>query len=409
MTRSAISKPNIRIKRVNNANVSGERLTLFYPATVSGSNIYIEGDQALSMEQAMNDDYLTSGGLDVFLNVDGGVEKANNIERIDFVVQSGINLPATAALLSEIGTVANEKHGNNSYKIALITSLDSFGEPSGYGPLRLIQGNSDYGNMGRPKTSTGALLLNAYTRNGTAPVGGGGNGPSAYIQSDSNFIGLSFLSFAAMGATPGQTVYGYSIFPSDMNDGNDLVGLTDAPLNTSGGANGGDIYGGTFAIFSTPAAEAEASEGGEADLQGNKTVEVYDPLSEGLYALPGNDVIYEISVTNVGTGSPDDGTIFLVDELPPGIEIYYGDIDDAGPETDPIAFVDNGSGLSFDFATDVGFAAGGTAPSSFAACNYTPVSGYDDSVTHLCVKPTGTMAHGASNPSFAFKFRARIK
>lgn len=409
LTRSAISKPNISIQRINNATVSGERLTLFYPATKRGNDVFIQGDEAPSMEIAMNDDYLTSGGLDVFLNVDGSTEKANNIERVDFIVPAGINLPTTPSLVAEIGTVANEKHGNNSYKIALITSLDAFNQPNGYGPLRLIEGGVDHGNMGRPATSTGTLLRNAYTRNGTAPVGGGGNGPSAYIRSDTNFIGLSFISFAALGATAGQKVYGYSLFPNDMFDTNDLIGLTDAPLNTSGGVNGGDIYGGTFAIFSTPAAEAEASEGGDPNLQGNKTVEVFDPLSEGLYALPGNDVIYEISVTNIGLGSPDADSLFLVDELPSNVEFYNGDIDDAGPETDPVGFTDSGSTLTFNYATDVGFATGGTAPSSFAACSYTPAIGYDPNVTHVCINPGGTMAYGPANPSFSFKFRARIK
>lgn len=61
LTRSAISKPGITINRINNANVQGERLTLFYPGVVSGSNVNIEGDEAPSMEITMNDDYLTSG------------------------------------------------------------------------------------------------------------------------------------------------------------------------------------------------------------------------------------------------------------------------------------------------------------------------------------------------------------
>ena len=76
----------------------------------------LEGDQAADMEEAMNDEYITSGGLDVFMNTVAGGEKPNNIERVDFIVTAGINLPATTALLGEIGTIANEKHGNNTYK-----------------------------------------------------------------------------------------------------------------------------------------------------------------------------------------------------------------------------------------------------------------------------------------------------
>jgi len=410
LTRSAVSKPSITINRINNASVTGERLTFFYPGTISGgTTISIEGDEATSMEQAMNDDYLTSGGLDVFLNVDVGVEKANNIERVDFIVPAGIVLPATPALLSEIGTVANEKHGNNTYKIAMITSLDAFGEPSGYGALKTVQGNVDYGNVGRPKDSSGSNLRNLYMRNGTVPVGGGGNGPVGYVRSDTNFIGLSFVSFGAMGAAPSQKVYGYSLFPNDMFDANDLVGLTDAPLNTSGNVNGGDIYGGTFAIFSTPAAEAETSEGGAPDLQGNKTSNVFDPASEGLFAVPGNDVIYTINVSNQGDGSPDANSVVLIDDLPSELEFYNGDVDGPGPETQPVAFTDNASGLTFTYATDVGYSNAVSAPASFASCTYTPASGYDPAVTHICVRPAGTFAVGTPAPAFSVQFRARIR
>ena len=410
LTRSAISKPDITINRKDNVNVSGERLTFFYPGTVSGgSTINIEGDEALSMEQAMNDDYLTSGGLDVFLNVDTSVEKANNIERIDFVVASGIILPTTPALLTEIGTVANEKHGNNTYKIAMITSLDAFGDPDGYGLLKTVQGNVDYGNIGRPQNSSGTNLRNLYMRNGTAPVGGGGNGPVAYIRNDTNFIGLSFVSFGAMGATPGQTVYGYSLFANDMSDTHDLVGLTDAPTNTSGGVNGGDIYGGTFAIFSTPAAETETSEGGSPDLQGNKTVTVYDPTSLGLYNVPGNDVVYSINISNLGDGSPDADSIYLMDSLPTSVEFFNGDVDGPGPETDPVAFIDAASGLSFAYGADVKYSNAIPPPASFLACSYTPAPGYDSNVRHICFRPSGTMAHGAPTPNFSVQFRARIQ
>lgn len=409
LTRSAVSKPNITINRIDNVNVQGERLTFFYPGSVSGSNVNIEGEEATTMEQAMNDDYITSGGLDVFLNEDRGVEEANNIERIDFVVTAGINLPTSAALLDEVGTIANEKHGNNTYKMALITAIDAFGRPSGYGPLITVEGNVDYGNVGRPQDSSGNNLRNLYLRNGPSPVGAD-NGLVEYIRSDTNIIGLSFVSFAAMGATPGQTVYGYSLFPNDMFDTNDLVGLTDAPLDTNGAVNGGDIYGGTFAIFSSLAAELETSEGGAPNLSGSKTVSIYDPESDGLYAIPGNDIVYTIAISNSGNRSPDAETLVMIDTLPSDIEFFNGDMDGtSGPETDPVIFIDNASGLNLDYANDVRYSNVSARPTDFLSCTYSPNSGYDDAVRHVCIQPTGTMAHGSFTPSFEVKFRARIK
>jgi len=408
LNRSSISKPTIVINRKNNPEVSGERLTIFYSGRLSGSNVYIEGEEAPDMETAMNDDYITSGGLDVFMNTTAGGEKPNNIERVDFIVTGGINLPATTTLLDEIGTIANEKHGNNTYKIAMITSLDVFGAPASFAPLATIQGNVDYGNLGRPQNSSGTNMRNIYMRNAQAPSGGS-NGPVGYEGSDTNFIGMSFVSFSAMGATPGQTIYGYSLFPNDMFDANDLVHLTDAPLNTGTGTNGGDIFGGTFAVFATTAAELVTGTGGTPNLSAEKSVEVYDPLSQGLYAIPGNDVVYTISLTNSGNAAPDAGTMFFIDELPPEIEFYHDDIDGAGAEINPVAFVDNSSGMSFNYASDVGYSNSAVRPTAMSGCTYTPVTGYDPNVKHICFAPSGTMATGMPAPSFGLKFRSRVK
>ncbi|MEM7766143.1 MAG: hypothetical protein AAF253_01485 [Pseudomonadota bacterium] len=411
--RSSVSKPVITIKRIDNAVVTGERKTFFYAGSRSGPSsgrtIRIEGDEAASMEIAMNNDYITTGGLDVFLNRDrGSSEKANNIERVDFVVSNGIALPSNAALVDQIGTIANEKHGNNSYKIALITALDGSGPPSAYGPLKLIQGNSDYGNLGRPRNASGTQLTFERTRNEAGPTPPSGNGPMKYANRDSNFMGLSFISFADLGALPNETVYGYSLFPLDQQDSNDLVGLSDAPTNTSGSANGGDIFGGTFAVFSSLAAEAETSEGGPPDLEAAKRVRMYDPMAEGLHAIPGNEVIYTLAITNRGSGSPDDGTIFMVDEPPGEHTFFFGDMNDSGPGSEPIVFTDLGSGLSLDPVDGVGYAVAGPVPSEIDDCAYEPVSTYDSLVRYVCVAPSGVMAGSSGGLSFEVEFRTRI-
>jgi uncharacterized repeat protein (TIGR01451 family) len=252
-------------------------------------------------------------------------------------------------------------------------------------------------------------MYNVYMRN-NLHASGGTNGPVGYEGRDTNFIGMSFVSFAAMGATPSQTIYGYSLFPNDMFDSNDLVDLTDAPLTTGTGTNGGDIFGGTFAVFTTPAAELQSGSGGTPAMAASKAVEIYDPLNAGLYAVPGNDVVYTIDLTNSGNASPDADTMFFTDKLPPEIEFYNGDIDGAGPQTNPIEFVDNSSGLTWNYASDSGYSNSAVRPTTMAGCSYAPASGYDPNVTYICFAPSGTMSNGGSPaPSFELKFRARLK
>lgn len=145
---------------------------------------------------------------------------------------------------------------------------------------------------------------------------------------------------------------------------------------------------------------------GMPNISASKSIAAYDPNNLGLYSVPGNDVIYTISVDNTGTGDVDNDSLFLVDNMPGEVSLFNGDIDGAsGPETDPIAFSANTSGLTFTYPADVGFASGVSAPASFAACSYTPTNGYDEAVTFICFNPKGAMAAGSD---WSVSFRARI-
>jgi uncharacterized repeat protein (TIGR01451 family) len=148
---------------------------------------------------------------------------------------------------------------------------------------------------------------------------------------------------------------------------------------------------------------------GTADLLVEKTVAVFDPLADGLFAVPGNDVLYTITVTNQGTGPVDDGTIFLVDALPPEVIFFNGDADGPGPSLDRIIFADFGTGITFDPLADVLFATGTTPPLSETDCNHTPVPGFDAAVSFLCFVPQGEMQAGIPDPQFTLTFRARLR
>ena len=133
-------------------------------------------------------------------------------------------------------------------------------------------------------------------------------------------------------------------------------------------------------------------------MAGDKTIEVFDPAAEGLYAIPSNDVIYTISISNVGTGRADLNSLFLVDTLPSEVAFYNADMDDGGPATDPVSFSQNSASLNWSYTRDVGFSSSVTKPANFAACNYTPTTGYDPAVRHICFAPNGRMQFGNPDP-----------
>lgn len=151
--------------------------------------------------------------------------------------------------------------------------------------------------------------------------------------------------------------------------------------------------------------------GSNTELSGNKSVEVFDPLGEGLFALPGNDVVYTITITNTGDVPTDTDSIVVIDELPPEVTFFNGDVDGPGAETEAVAFAElQTTGLNaFDFANDVGFSDATSRPATFADCAYAPAIGYDPAVTYVCVNPKGVMQAGDPDPSFAVSFRVRIR
>ena len=146
------------------------------------------------------------------------------------------------------------------------------------------------------------------------------------------------------------------------------------------------------------------------DISAVKANAVYDPLGEGLYAIPGNDMIYTFTVTNSGNGPADPDSIFLIDVMPDEIEFYNGDIDDGGPETTPVSFTQTGTpALTFNYPGDVRYSDSATKPADFSGCSYTPDPGYDPDVNFICFNPKGTFEAGPPDPEFSLSFRARIK
>ncbi len=144
------------------------------------------------------------------------------------------------------------------------------------------------------------------------------------------------------------------------------------------------------------------------NLDANKTISIFDPLSLGLYAVPGNDTIYSISVTNLGTGSADMNSMLLIDAIPPETTFYNGDVDDGGPQTNPVSFSETGTGLTLTYSTDVAYSNAAIQPTNFAACNYIPTAGYDSNVTYICINPKGAMVAGSPDPNFTVSFRVKI-
>jgi uncharacterized repeat protein (TIGR01451 family) len=219
-----------------------------------------------------------------------------------------------------------------------------------------------------------------------------------------------------------------ALFGSTANTvtGNVTTGQTNAAETTSDG-NLGVNFGSPvdqFIIQYTNGPLAPDPPGGQAisihdiltcprllpNITASKTVSTYDPSNEGLYNIPGSEVVYTLSVSNSGDAATDSNSIFLKDSLPPELVFFNGDFNGAAAGIDPIDFTKtNAPSLSFDYMTDLKFSDATSPPVSFSDCNYTPASGYDPQIKHVCFNPKGQFDYGDPEPNFSIQFRTLIK
>lgn len=144
-------------------------------------------------------------------------------------------------------------------------------------------------------------------------------------------------------------------------------------------------------------------------LSVTKTSSVWTPTG-GLshFAIPGNDIKYSVTVSKPASAGVSDDSLFLVDTLPTNVVFYNGDVDDGGPETSPVGFSQVGTGVTFNYATDVAFSNSLAIPISFAACTYVPTTDYDSTVRHVCINPKGALLGSSGTTSFTVFFRAGL-
>jgi VCBS repeat-containing protein len=210
-----------KFQRVDNSKVQGQRHIYFLE---KGSNNSIGSSAIFTMENAVRSNFINGGTDNVFAN-NAGVN-FNNIERVDFLIKSG--LIVKQEYVNDAGFLLLERAGNDSFKIAAITAIDANGNPSQFGNLISLP-TSTWGNSGIP------IITDVFQNQSNW------NAPKLTASVGSQNIHGIFISISSLGIASGQTVYGYALFPGDINSSNDLVSLSDFPKNTSDSSGNGGL------------------------------------------------------------------------------------------------------------------------------------------------------------------------
>ncbi len=143
-----------------------------------------------------------------------------------------------------------------------------------------------------------------------------------------------------------------------------------------------------------------------ASLEAVKSSQVLSDPANGASnpkAIPGALVTYSITVRNTGPSAVDANSVLIIDALPAQLAVGAG----LAP-----SFVQGSpaSGLTFNPVLDLRYSNAMSPPASFAACTYTPVSGFDPDVRFVCFNPKGAMAGSTGvPPSFTISFQGQVR
>ncbi|MFK7733477.1 MAG: OmpA family protein [Pseudomonadales bacterium] len=278
---------DVQVRVMDNTLVTGTRTKFFAelsnpPGLLDYQSSYPFEAGQFSYDSILTGRFLNRGILDVFKNTADTAQFAGNIERVDYITADGLIIPTTAGLIDQGGHLLIEKQANNGAQIAAILSLDGAGNPASYGTLVAVS-NADMTEAAADQEY--GFLAEGTVASAPAQSFTGQNAPN--VGSSMEAPGGALVSWGTdLGLTPGQTYFGISIFPDDVTDANDLVGLSDFPLDTdddeglrSGGA---DIYAASGAVLASTAAIDELDMLNATDDDG-------DGLSNAEEATAGTD------------------------------------------------------------------------------------------------------------------------
>jgi len=166
------------------------------------------------------------GALDLFSNTG---DNPKNVERVDYLYDSGVLAPLRSSALSLSGHVVAEKSGNNPLQIAAITEVDILGQPAAFGPLVFVDRNSCSGET----ICYGITNLNHnysfFQNDSMAP-----QGYPSFLRTSTEPVGMAFVSLDKLGLDAGQVYYGFSYFPDDVDPSiHTLTDVTTFPNDTN--------------------------------------------------------------------------------------------------------------------------------------------------------------------------------
>ncbi|MCX7284926.1 MAG: right-handed parallel beta-helix repeat-containing protein [Novosphingobium sp.] len=381
--------------------------------TVQGNRIGVGANGTSSIMSSNLEDLIYMGGGGTYSNVLIGGSAPGQGNTLANSARSGIRLDTTGSNIQVIGNTIRNNTRNGIYLVGSTRAALVSNSIYANGMIGIDLGENGVTLNDAGDGDTGANDLLNFPQIGSIHVTG------------SNALQYRF-TLDAPAAASGYRIEFFansSADPSGFGEGERYLGHVD--ITHAGGAQAfsgtlttlsavaiGDIVSATAtrrtaggAWDTTSEFSAVATAEGLAQLTLDMTSGVFEPPADNPFAAPGNDIVLTTSISNVGTGSTDQDSIFAVISLAATNSFYNAPTPAFGGV---VGFTSPAPGLTFTAGGDLGFSNSTTAPTAFAQCTYQPQPGYDPQVRHVCINPKGRLPNGLPQGVLTLKLRAKI-
>jgi len=197
-------------------------LSIWYASTGTGTSLQYLASDATNANTVLLGDNFYRGSDNLFTNSNGNTQSSDDVERLDFILNTaGQNATTDQAFaVFDRGNATN----HDSFKIAIITGIDTNGNPTSYGGNLVTVTANNYDTAGNPISNQTYTVerydtgndLSAEDNNITTQTTTGAPLTIATTDESSQGVGGVVLTLANLGITAGTKIYGYSIMASDV-------------------------------------------------------------------------------------------------------------------------------------------------------------------------------------------------
>jgi hypothetical protein len=197
-------------------------LSIWYASTGTGTTLQYLAPDATNANTVLLGNNLYRGSDNLLTNSNGNTQSSDDVERLDFILNTaGENATTDQAFaVFDRGNATN----HDSFKIAIITGVDTNGNPTSYGGNLITVTANNYDTAGNPIANQSYTVerydtgnnLSAEDNNITTVSTTGAPLTIATTDESSQGVGGVVLTLANLGISAGTKIYGYSIMASDV-------------------------------------------------------------------------------------------------------------------------------------------------------------------------------------------------